>query len=330
VDKNNPLAEQGKPSFFSISRYLAGKAMLGSVLVTGGTGSFAVAFVRRLLKHNLSPRICVYSRSEFVQSQMREIFKHDERLRFMIGDVRDVGRLERAMSGVNLVVHAAALKRIEVGRDNPIEMVRTNVDGSVNVVEAAQRAGVDRIVGLSSDKAFEPISPYGQSKALMEAILFSSNDPLGLHGPRIAVTRYGNVWNSRGSVVPVWRDQLRRHGKVRVTDPECTRFFMLMSQAVDLVLETAREMKGGEIAIPELPAYRLGDLAEAMGCDVEEVGLGKHEKRHEFMCAGRGSEDAPRMSVDELRSHLHAVGFDETQEGGREKWDATAPARAAG
>jgi UDP-N-acetylglucosamine 4,6-dehydratase len=306
---DNPLAEQGKPSVFSVSRYLQGRSTLGSVLITGATGSFGVAFIRRLLKNNLSPRICVYSRGELMQSQMRDVFRDDERLRFFIGDVRDVGRLERAMSGVNLVIHAAALKRIEVGRDNPIEMVRTNVDGTANVVEAAQRAGVEKIVGLSSDKAFEPISPYGQSKALMEAILFSANDPAGLHGPRISVTRYGNVWNSRGSVVPVWRDQIRRHGKVRVTDPECTRFFMTMSQAIDLVLETAYNMTGGEIAIPELPAYRLGDLAEAMDAVMDVVGLGDHEKLHESMCAGRCSADTTRMSVDELRFHLHSIGY---------------------
>jgi FlaA1/EpsC-like NDP-sugar epimerase len=307
---DNPLAEQGKPSVFSVSRYLQSKAVLGSVLVTGGTGGFGVAFIRRLLKHNLSPRICIYSRGELMQSQMREVFKDDERLRFFIGDVRDRDRLERAMSGVDLVVHAAALKRIEVGRDNPIEMVRTNVDGSANVVEAAQRAGVNSIVGLSTDKAFEPVSPYGFSKAMMEAILLSANDPLGLHGPRVAVTRYGNVWNSRGSVVPVWREQIRRHGgMVRVTDPDCTRFFMTMNQAVDLVLETTREMRGGETVIPELPAYRLGDLAEAMGAKMDIIGLGSHEKLHESMCAGRRSADADRISVDELKFHLHSAGF---------------------
>ena len=305
----NLLAEQGKPSLLNICRYLAGERMIGSLLITGGTGSFGVALVRRLLKENISSRICIYSRGELIQSQMRAAFKNNDRLRFMIGDVRDRDRLERAMSGVELVVHAAALKRIEVGRDNPIEMMRTNVDGSAHVVEAACRAGVEKIVYLSTDKAFEPVSPYGYSKAMAESIMLSSNDPLGLHGPRIAVTRYGNVWNSRGSVVPTWQQQMRKSGgEVTVTDPECTRFFMLMNEAVELVLETAQYMQGGEIAIPDLPAYRVGDIAAAMGAVMNISGLGDHEKMHESMCVGRSSADARRMTVAELQKHLAAIG----------------------
>lgn len=274
-----------------------------SVLITGGTGSFGRAFTQRLLKGGIE-RIAILSRGEHAQAEMRESVG-DPRVRFFVGDVRDRDRLRRAFAGVDCVVHAAALKRIEVGHYNPTEMVETNIGGARNVIEAAIDAGVSKVVALSTDKAWQPISPYGQSKALAETMFRSAYQG----GPVFAVTRYGNVWNSQGSVVPKWRDILKVSNIVPVTDPDATRFFMRMDEAVDLVLDTIRTMKGGELNIPTLPAYRLGDLAEAMGAQMNVIGLPEYEKKHEGMCEGNTSDKARRMTVDELREVLREDGL---------------------
>ena len=291
--------------------------MIRSILVTGGTGTFGQAFVQSALKRGVE-RVCVFSRGEHRQAQMRALIP-DSRVRWFIGDVRDRDRLRRAMQGTDLVVHAAALKRIEVGHYNPIEMIRTNVDGAVNVIEAAQDAGMGidplhagrildaprKIIALSSDKAYQPVSAYGYSKAIAESLFLSANDTVGAHGPRFACVRYGNVWRSAGSVVPTWESM---QGPVPVTDPECTRFFMRLEEAVNLVWDTAQTMRGGELVIPEwLPAYRLGDLAEAMGRDIKVLGLPAHEKRHEGMRDGLTSDRARRMSIEELRLELYGA-----------------------
>ena len=271
------------------------------MLITGGTGAFGRAFVRRLVDAG-QRRICVYSRDEYKQAQMREEFG-DEQVRYFIGDVRDKERLTRAMRGCSTVVHAAALKRIEVGRYNPCEMVKTNVLGTMNVVEAAQDAlSVRKVVYLSSDKAYQPISAYGQSKALGESLVLAANDQVGPSGPEFCVTRYGNVAGSTGSVIPRWR---AAKGKVKVTDPECTRFWMFMDEAVDLVLQSINTSV--ELNIPTLPAFRLGDLAEAMGLEYEVTGLPAHEKIHEGMDVANTSDVARRMSVNEIRAALRRV-----------------------
>jgi UDP-N-acetylglucosamine 4,6-dehydratase/5-epimerase len=274
---------------------------MNSVLVTGGTGGFGRAFVRRLLDEQLADRICIYSRGEHTQAAMRDEFEDDHRLRWFIGDVRDRDRLTRAMHGCDTVIHAAALKRIEVGQHNPAEMVKTNIIGTMNVIEAAIDAGVERGVYLSSDKAYQPVSPYGQSKALAESLIFSANL---MHGTRWAITRYGNVWASPGSVVHRWRNYAP--SVVTMTNPDCTRFFMWMREAVDLVLDAA-DAEPGSLLIPELPAYRLGDLAEAMGLKMLVTGLPPYEKKHESMRDGLCSEDARRMTIDELREALKSV-----------------------
>ena len=272
-----------------------------SILITGGTGSFGQAFVRHLLEAGEYERICIYSRGEHTQAAMAGNYANDKRLRFFIGDVRDRWRLTRALSGVEVLVHAAALKRIEVGHYNPTEMVRTNIEGAINVVEAGRDVGVGKVVFLSSDKAYQPVSPYGHSKALAERIFLASNDATG---PAFAVTRYGNVWNSAGSVFPIWRQCLAsglRTVPVPVTDPDCTRFFMYMREAVSLVQDTIRNMLGGETAIPALPAYRLGDLAEAMDATTQITGLPEWEKQHESMGPGNSSDLAKRLLVSQLK-----------------------------
>jgi UDP-N-acetylglucosamine 4,6-dehydratase len=283
-----------------------------SVIVTGGTGSFGRAFVRYLLAVSAPPdRIRILSRGEHAQAEMAaEMAPLDRhgRLGFFIGDVRDKDRLRRAFTGCDTVVHAAALKRIEVGQYNPAEMVKTNVLGAMNVIEAATDAGVAKVVALSTDKAWQPISPYGHSKALAEALFLNANNARGSDGPRFAVTRYGNVAGSNGSVIPKWRTLLAGGAKrVPVTDPGCTRFWMTIHEAVFLVLDTIRNMRGGELAIPTLPAYRLGDLAEAMGAEMDIIGLPSFEKRHEGMADGKTSDIARRMTVGEIRERLTTI-----------------------
>lgn len=281
-----------------------------SILITGGSGSFGKAFVHRLLQDGLAERICVYSRGEHAQAQMRQELDDDPRMRWFIGDVREFLRLKRAMQGVDVVVHAAALKRIDTAHANPVELCRTNIDGSINVVEAAQDAGVKKVVGLSTDKACQPCGSYGASKALMESLFLAANNTVAADGPRYAVTRYGNVWNSASSVVPTWRRMIESGAKaVPCTDPSATRFFMTLDEAVDLVLRTIETMQGGELVVPELPAYRLGDLAEAMGVKIIVKGLPGHEKLHESMMPGEPSDKARRMSVAELREKLAEIGF---------------------
>ena len=279
------------------------------VLITGGTGAFGQAFATRMLSwggKTVFGKIAILSRNEyrqFVMSQDLKKLDPNARLRFFIGGVRERDRLVRAMEGMKVVIHAAALKRIEVGFYNPIEMVKTNVLGTMNVIDAAIDAGVEKVVFLSSDKAYQPISPYGHSKALAEALVLASNNTAG-GKTKFSVTRYGNVWRSTGSVVPVWESMIADGAKkVPVTDPDCTRFFMRMDEAVDLVLKAIKEMPNAPL-IPELPAYRLGDLAEAMGVDMEVNGLPAWEKKHESMGDGNSSDLARRMSVDELREAL--------------------------
>lgn len=285
--------------------------MIKSILITGGSGAFGTTFTRHLLGLSSPPkRIVIFSRSEHRQATMCAEMTpldawHGATLRFFIGDVRDRDRLRRAMEGVEVVVHAAALKRIETGQYNPIEVKRTNVDGAANVIEAAQDAGVSRVVALSSDKAYQPISPYGTSKAFAESLFLAANNTRGWNGPIFAVCRYGNVWGSTGSVVPTWRAIMKAGClTVPVTDPECTRFFMTMSEAVQLVLDTIETMRGGELVIPKLPAYRLGDLADAMSATMDVRGLPAWEKKDESMADDNCSASARRMTMDELRKAL--------------------------
>jgi len=249
----------------------------------------------------------MFSRGEHTQSVARGMLQNHPALRWFIGDVRDQERLKRAMDGCDLVVHAAALKRVEVAEYNPIEVVKTNVYGAVNVIEAATDAGVKKVVALSTDKAVQPVNAYGASKLMAERLFIAANASRGKNGPIFACTRYGNVAGSTGSVIPVWNYCKESGARATVTDPECTRYWMTIEEAVDLVLETCHSMKGGEVNVPTLPAYRLGDLAEAMGVDYDVVGLPAHEKLAETMDGVTTSADARRMSIDELREALKTL-----------------------
>lgn len=283
-----------------------------SILITGGSGAFGTAYTKFLLNvtSTVPARVVCFSRSEHRQAELRRELEAIPqvnavgRMRWMIGDVRDKDRLRRAMEGIEIVIHAAALKRIEVGAYNPLEVKKTNIDGAANVIEAATDARVRNVVMLSTDKAFEPVSPYGTSKAFAESLFLAANNTRGWGGPHFAVVRYGNVWNSTGSVVPTWRKVLETSDTVPVTDPDCTRFFMKMEEAIELVFWTMNHMVGGEVEIPTLPAYRLGDLAEAMGARMDVRGLPAYEKRHESMGPGNSSDKARRMSVPELKEAL--------------------------
>ena len=280
--------------------------MSGSILITGGAGFLGRALTREALSRGYT-RVCIYSRDEVKHAAMNEQFS-DPRIRFFVGDVRDAARLEMAMRGVDEVISAAAMKRIEACHYNPIECKKTNVDGTANVIEAAIRARVKRVVGVSTDKAVIPVSTYGHSKAMAESLLLDANNLSGSGGPRFAVARYGNVWCSTGSIVPKWRAMIAAgHKSVPVTDPDCTRYFMRAEQAVDLVLNLVHRMFGGELRIPILPAYRVGDLAEAMGVEMNVTGLPDFEKKHETMDGATYSDTAFRMTVDDLRKELADV-----------------------
>ena len=296
-----------------------------SILITGATGYFGQGMVKHLLAlpDEAVYRICIYSRDEAKQATMRAALPDpDQRLRWFIGDVRDKERLCRAMEGIDLVMHAAALKRVEVGEYCPEEMVKTNVLGSMNVIEAANQAGVKRVVALSSDKACQPLNAYGASKLMMEKLILGANAARGMNGPRFAATRYGNVAGSTGSVINNWRSAMKNGAQVTVTDTDATRFWMTLKQAVELVIRTAVNMRGGELEIPDLPAYRLADLMCAMGIypaegawttaranhPIKVIGLQKGEKLHERMREdGSDSSQVRRMTVDELREALKSV-----------------------
>jgi UDP-N-acetylglucosamine 4,6-dehydratase len=278
-----------------------------SVLVTGGAGFWGKAFAKRLLDTDGAQRICIYSRNEWNQAQMRAALNNDERLRWFIGDVRDSERLKRAMDGVDVVVHAAALKRIEAVEENVMEAVSTNIIGTENVVKAAIDVGASRAILLSTDKAAAASTTYGLTKAVAEAIFRNAGAYVRDDQTRFAVCRYGNVWRSTGSIVQVWGRLLADGAtEVPVTNPDCTRFFMTADQAVDLVLKAIEETKGGDVFVPDLPAYDLRSLAEAMGATgFRPMGMGRGEKIHERMTdEGPDSSQVRRMTVQELREAL--------------------------
>jgi UDP-N-acetylglucosamine 4,6-dehydratase len=260
-----------------------------SVLITGGTGSFGNAMTAILLAEHEPRRVIIYSRDEFKQYELRQRFP-DERLRFFIGDVRDADRLYRACRGVEVVVHAAALKQVPAAEYNPFECIKTNVLGAQNVIDAALSAGVERVVALSTDKAATPINLYGATKLCSDKLFIAGNAYSGKAGPRMAVVRYGNVVGSRGSVIPLFL-KLRDSGSIPITDPRMTRFWITLDQGVQFVVDCLGRMHGGELFVPKIPSTDIITLAEAIapGCPRETIGIRPGEKLHELMI---GEDDA--------------------------------------
>jgi len=258
-----------------------------SILITGGTGSFGKAFVKTILA--LYPdvkRLVVFSRDELKQFEMSQQFSESQyqALRYFIGDVRDANRLRRAMEGIDVVIHAAALKQVPAAEYNPFECIKTNVLGAQNVIEACLDAGVKRVVALSTDKAAAPINLYGATKLCSDKLFTAANNIRGHRDLRFSVVRYGNVMGSRGSVIPFFLER-RKTGILPITDPAMTRFNISLQDGVDMVLWALENAQGGEIFVPKIPSYRVTDVARAIGpdCEYPVIGIRPGEKIHEEM-----------------------------------------------
>jgi UDP-N-acetylglucosamine 4,6-dehydratase len=258
-----------------------------SILITGGTGSFGKRFAARLFDEYSPRKVIIYSRDEYKQFLMREIFKkHESRVRYFIGDVRDKERLLRAFEGVDYVVHAAALKQVPVCEYNPFEAIKTNINGAQNVCDAAIDRGVRRVVALSTDKAVNPINLYGATKLASDKLFIAANAYTGSHETCFSIVRYGNVAGSRGSVIPFFRMLLQEGAKeLPVTDFRMTRFWITLNEAVDLVLKALQESHGGETYVSKIPSFKITDLAKAIAPrgSMREVGIREGEKLHEVM-----------------------------------------------
>jgi UDP-N-acetylglucosamine 4,6-dehydratase (inverting) len=257
-----------------------------SVLITGGTGSFGKRFVSTVLERYSTKKLIIYSRDELKQYEMSQVWPADadQKIRYFVGDVRDLPRLSMAMKGVDVVIHAAALKQVPTAEYNPFEVVKTNILGSQNVIEASLAANVARVIALSSDKAAAPINLYGATKLTADKLFIAANNYSGDHKTRFSVVRYGNVMGSRGSVIPLFLSR-KDHGVLPITDERMTRFNITLQEGVDFVLKALERMWGGELFVPRLPSYRIMDVAKAIApdCDTEIVGIRPGEKLHEEM-----------------------------------------------
>lgn len=264
------------------------------ILITGGTGSFGKAFVRYALEHLKPQVIRIFSRDELKQAEMREEF-NSPNLRFFIGDIRDAERVERALRGVHIVIHAAAMKRIEVCEYNPFEAVMTNIIGTQNVINKAIDCGAEKLISISTDKAASPVNLYGATKLCQEKIVTQSNSYVGPRKTRLACVRYGNVVGSRGSVVQIFKSQ-KDKGEITITDERMTRFWITLDQAVRFVHSSIEMLRGGEIFIPKIPSMKVTDLAQALApeCKIRYTGIRPGEKLHEVMI----TEDESRHTRD--------------------------------
>lgn len=253
-----------------------------TILVTGGTGSFGRKFIRRILQED-AKKVIVFSRDELKQYEMAQEFT-DSRIRFFIGDVRDKERLYRAFDGVDIVIHAAAMKHVGACEYNPFEAVKTNINGAQNVIEAAIDRGVEKVIALSTDKAASPVNLYGATKLASDKLFVAANSYVGDKPTRFSVVRYGNVVGSRGSVVPFFK-KMRETGCIPITDPRMTRFWITLDQGVQFVLDNLARMRGGEIFVPKIPSMNIMDLAKAIApeCKIDIVGIRPGEKLHEAM-----------------------------------------------
>ncbi len=266
-----------------------------AVLITGGTGTFGQAFLKTLLERSAVSRAIVCSRDEFKQYKMQQTYAGNDRLRFFLGDIRDRNRLYRAFDGVDIVIHAAALKQIPAAEYNPFEVVKTNILGAQNIIDAAIDRGVERVLALSTDKASSPVNLYGATKLVSDKLFVAGNAYTGHKRTRFAVVRYGNVIGSRGSVVQRLRE-LKPGDTFRMTDERMTRFWITLDQAVKFLANSVAEMNGGEIFVPKIPSMRLPDLIESLApeAEVERIGIRPGEKLHEEMI----SRDEARRTVD--------------------------------
>jgi len=259
-----------------------------TILVTGGTGSFGKCFVKYVMTHYEPKKIIIYSRDEFKQFIMQnEMKEYADKLRFFIGDVRDKERLERALKGVDYVVHAAALKQVPACEYNPNEAIKTNINGAMNLIDACLDSGsVKKVVALSTDKAVNPVNLYGGTKLVSDKLFIAANAYSGTNDINFSVVRYGNVAGSRGSVIPFFANIIKNGGdKLPITDYRMTRFWISLEQGVELVIKALNEANGGETFISKIPSFKITDLAEAMmpGCEMPEVGIREGEKLHEIM-----------------------------------------------
>lgn len=254
-----------------------------TIFITGGSGSFGQKFTEAILKEHNPQSLRIYSRGELKQMEMRNRFD-DDRLRFFIGDVRDRDRLCRAMNGVDIVVHAAALKQVPACEYNPIEAIRTNVDGAVNVIDAAIDNSVEKIIALSTDKAVHPVNLYGATKMVAEKLFIQANAYSGGKNMIFSCIRYGNVVGSRGSVIPIFKEQ-KKAGFITITDERMTRFWITLDQGARFVIDCTGRMKGGEIFIPKIPSMKVTDLAQAIAPEAEWkiIGIRPGEKLHEIL-----------------------------------------------
>jgi UDP-N-acetylglucosamine 4,6-dehydratase len=271
-----------------------------SVLITGGTGSLGKSLVEHLLRKTKVRRIAIFSRDELKQQHLRIHLKDDPRLRWFLGDVRDLERLKRGLHGVDYVIHAAALKQVDTGEYNPMEFVKTNVLGSQNVIDASIDAGVKRIVALSTDKASSPINLYGATKLTADKLFVAANNYSVAYGTTFSVVRYGNVMGSRGSVIPFFQDIAAQGKPLPITDLRMTRFWISIESAVKFVIDSLEMMTGGELYVPKIPSMKIIDLAQAVAPEAKlvEIGMRPGEKLHEEMIS---ADDSRRTIILENR-----------------------------
>lgn len=267
-----------------------------NILITGGTGSFGKQYVRTILKRYKPNKIIIYSRDELKQYEMAQRY-NDPCMRYFIGDIRDLPRLEKAMNGVDYVVHAAALKHVPIAEYNPMECIKTNINGAQNVIDASLKCGVKRVIALSTDKAASPINLYGATKLASDKLFVAANNITGGQDIRFAVVRYGNVMGSRGSVIPFFKKLIAEGAtELPITNSRMTRFWITLQEGVDFVLKNFERMQGGETFVPKIPSMKVVDVAKALAPDLphKHVGIRPGEKLHEVMCP----EDDSHLTVE--------------------------------
>lgn len=266
------------------------------ILITGGTGSFGKKFTKRVLEQFTPKKIIIYSRDEYKQYLMQRQFQeHNEVMRYFIGDVRDKDRFARACDGIDIIIHAAALKQVPAAEFNPLEAIKTNIDGAKNIVDVAIDKGVEKVVALSTDKAVNPVNLYGATKMVSDKLFIAANNYVGAKNTNFSVVRYGNVSGSRGSVIPFFKTLIDEGAtKLPITDMRMTRFWITLDEAVDLVIKAIENAVGGELFIHKCPSFKVTDLARAMlpGCELEDVGIRPGEKLHEVMITADDSRSA--------------------------------------